>query len=74
MCLVYENGNVSSGLVGFTNFDHGGDLMKRRSLTCYIFTLFRCAISWRASLQPIVALSTIEVEYLSLTEGVKESM
>ncbi|RVW14253.1 Retrovirus-related Pol polyprotein from transposon TNT 1-94 [Vitis vinifera] len=39
VCLVYGNGDVSSGLVGFTDSDHGGDLMKRRSLTCYIFTL-----------------------------------
>ena len=58
VCLVYENGNVSSGLVGFTDSDHGGDLMKRRSLTYYIFTLFGCAISWRASLQSTIALST----------------
>ncbi|KAL6328777.1 hypothetical protein AAG906_003794 [Vitis piasezkii] len=72
VCLVYGNGDVSSGLVGFTDSDHGGDLMKRRSLTCYIFTLFGCAISWRASLQ--IALSTTEAEYMSLTEGVKEGM
>ncbi|RVW57769.1 Retrovirus-related Pol polyprotein from transposon TNT 1-94 [Vitis vinifera] len=69
VCLVYGNGDVSSGLVGFTDSDHEGDLMKRRSLTCYIFTLFGCAISWRASLQPTVALSTTEAEYMSLTEG-----
>ncbi|RVX20927.1 Retrovirus-related Pol polyprotein from transposon TNT 1-94 [Vitis vinifera] len=29
---------------------------------------------WRASLQPTVALSTTEAEYMSLTEGVKEGM
>ncbi|RVW84134.1 Retrovirus-related Pol polyprotein from transposon TNT 1-94 [Vitis vinifera] len=74
VCLVYGNGDVSSGLIGFTDSDHGGDLMKRRSLTCYIFTLFGCAINWRASLQPTVALSTTEAEYMSLTEGVKEGM
>ncbi|RVW53628.1 Retrovirus-related Pol polyprotein from transposon TNT 1-94 [Vitis vinifera] len=45
VCLVYGNGDVSSGLVG-----------------------------WRASLQPTVALSTTEAEYMSLTEGVKEGM
>ncbi|RVW63516.1 Retrovirus-related Pol polyprotein from transposon TNT 1-94 [Vitis vinifera] len=42
VCLVYGNGDVSSGLVG-----------------------------WRASLQPTVALSTTEAEYMSLTEGSK---
>ena len=45
VCLVYRKGDMFDGLVGFTNSDHGEDLMKGRSLTCYIFTLFGCAIS-----------------------------
>ena len=49
-------------------------LLRRRSLTCYVFTLFGCAIRWKTTLQSIVALSTTEVEYLSLTEGVKEGI
>ena len=48
--------------------------MRRRSLTCYVFTLFCCAISWKATLQSIVALSIIEVEYMSLTKVVKEGI
>ncbi|RVW64151.1 Retrovirus-related Pol polyprotein from transposon TNT 1-94 [Vitis vinifera] len=43
VCLVYGNGDVSSGLL-------------------------------ESSLQPTVALSTTEAEYMSLTEGVKEGM
>lgn len=31
-------------------------------------------MSWRSSLQPVVALSTTESEYISLTEAVKEAM
>jgi len=32
------------------------------------------ATSWKGSLQSVVALSTIETEYISLTEGVKEAI
>ncbi|XP_027910403.1 uncharacterized protein LOC114169449 [Vigna unguiculata] len=53
------------------DYDYGGDLVKRRSLTCYIFALYGCAISWKATLQLIIDLSSTEAEYMSLTEWVK---
>lgn len=34
--------------------------------------LYGCAKSWKSTLQLIVALSTNEVEYLSMPEGIKE--
>ena len=61
-------------LRGFVDADFAGDLDKRRSLTGYVFTLFGCAVSWKAQLQPVVALSTTEAEYIAATEGVKESL
>jgi hypothetical protein len=42
--------------------DYAGDLDKRRSLTGFVFTLSGCAISWKATLQSTIALSTIEVK------------
>ena len=74
LCLVYGSSGSTSDIVGYTNSDYDGDLLRRISLTCYVFTLFGCAISWKATLQSIVALSTTEVEYMSLTEGVKEGI
>nr|GFB55975.1 retrovirus-related Pol polyprotein from transposon TNT 1-94 [Tanacetum cinerariifolium] len=50
---------------------YGGDLVKRRSLTCFIFTMFGFAVSSKSTLQPMVALSTTEAEYISMTEGGK---
>ncbi|KAL7589591.1 secreted RxLR effector protein 161-like [Lactuca sativa] len=73
VCLVYGE-NMKSNLVGYVDSDYGGDLLKHRSLTCYIFTLFGCAISWKSTLQDTVALSTTESGYMSLTEGIKEEI
>ncbi|GJS21580.1 retrovirus-related pol polyprotein from transposon TNT 1-94, partial [Tanacetum coccineum] len=72
ICLVYDGEGHGDGLVGYADSDYGGDLVKRRSLTCFIFTLFGCAVSWKSTLQPTVALSTTEAEYMSMTKGIKE--
>jgi hypothetical protein len=39
-----------------------------------MFTLCNGAISWKATLQSINALSTTEAKYVSATEGVKEAL
>ena len=38
------------------------------------FTIGGCAISWKATLQNIVALSTKEAGYMSITEAFKEAI
>lgn len=43
-------------------------------MTKHTFTLYGNIISWKASLQSIVALSTTESEYIALTEAVKEAI
>ena len=54
--------------------DFAADLDKRRSLTGCMFTIGSCAMSWRATLQPVVALSTTEAEYMAVAEACKESV
>ncbi|KAK3005774.1 hypothetical protein RJ639_016073 [Escallonia herrerae] len=54
--------------------DYVGDLDRRRSLTGYVFTFSSCVISWKATLQIIVALSITEAEYMATTEAVKEAI
>ena len=71
-CL--EFGRSSGSLVGYVDSDYAGDLDKRRSLTGYAFTLGGSAVSWKASLQLVVALSTIEAEYIAVTEVIKEGI
>jgi len=59
---------------GFVDSDFAGCLDTRKSLTGYVFTAFGTAISCKTSLQKVVALSTIEVEYIALTEAIKEAL
>ena len=73
--LMYEIDREKVGTaLGFVDSDYAGNLDKRRSLTGYVFMLCGNAISWKASLQSIVALSTTEAEYIAITEVVKEAL
>jgi hypothetical protein len=65
-------GKDREGLVGYVDADFGADLDKRRSLSGYV--LCGCAVSWRASLQPTVALSTTEAEYIAIYDACKEAV
>lgn len=71
--FVFDRSKTSSYDV-YVDSDYGGDLDKRMSISGYIFTLSGSAIFWKASLQSITALSTIEALYISATEGVKEGL
>lgn len=55
---------MNQPLVGFVDSDYTGNLDKRKSLTDFICTLYETPISWKSSLQSLVALSTTETEYI----------
>ena len=71
-CLHYGGSNTD--VVGFVDFDYADDLDKSKSLTGYVFTVGGTAISWKATLQHSIALSTTEAEYMALAEVVKEAI
>lgn len=56
------------------DLDYTGNLDTRKSLTGFVLIAFRGAISWKANLQSIVALSTIGVEYIFMAETIKEAI
>ena len=77
--LVYggadKNSYSSAAIEGFVDSNYAGCLDTRKSITGYIFTAFGTAISWKASLQKVVALSSTEAEYIALTEeAVKKAL
>nr|GEV98012.1 retrotransposon protein, putative, Ty1-copia subclass [Tanacetum cinerariifolium] len=84
--LKYLKGTADAGLVygrdqgkhvdvdGFVDADYAKDPDKGMSIIGWVFMVHSCVVSWKATLQHVVALSTIEAEYMALTEAVKESI
>lgn len=84
--MRYVKGTTDKGLVftqtkrdceaitGYVDPDYAPDLDKRRSLTSYIFTLYGNVVSWKSTLQSVVAFSSTEAEYIALAESVKEAV
>ena len=68
--LIYR-GDIQCLVTGYSDSDYAGDVDSRRSMTGYVFTLGVSVVSWKATLQPTVSLSTTEAEYMALTEAAK---
>ena len=52
--------------------DFAGDLDTRRSTTGFLLKIAGGCVSWASRVQPTVALSTMEAEYMAAAEAVKE--
>ena len=81
--LRYLKGTINVGLTyksdgqpikGYVDADWGGCIEDRRSHTGYLFLLNGSPISWDSRKQKTVALSTIEAEYMAMSECAKESV
>jgi hypothetical protein len=61
-------------LIGFSDADWGGDVDTRRSTTGYVFTLAGGPVSWSSRLQPTVALSSAEAEYMAVCTATQQAL
>ena len=62
-CITFEGSNDE--VCSYVDSNFASDLDKRRSTSCYVFTLVGGPISWMSKLQDVVTLSTTEEEYVS---------
>ena len=59
---------------GFVDENWARDLDQRISTSGYVFSLFGDAVSWMSKRQSVVALSTIEAEYIAATHASREAV
>ena len=73
LCLTYSPGK-SLQVFGYSDADWAACVDTRRSMTAYIFFAAGGPISWKSKIQPTVALSSTEAEYMALTAAAQEAM
>ena len=59
-------------LISYTDSDYGSNLIDRKSTTGYVFVFNKGPISWSSRKQPTVAMSTMEAEYMALSDSIRE--
>jgi len=69
--IIFSGDCVS--LVGYSDSDWAGDTNSMKSTTGYVLFIGNSPILWQSKLQPIVALSSTEAEYIALSSTAQET-
>lgn len=62
---IFYRKNGSDELIAYADSDYASDVDDRKSTSGYVFLLGTGAISWSSKKQPVVTLSTTEVEFFA---------
>ena len=65
-------GNSWNPLAAYSDSDFGGTPVDRRSTTGFINFINGAPVSWKTQIQPTVALSTLEAEYMAMSRNTQE--
>ena len=65
--ITYDGGK-NSGLIGYSDADWGENRDNRQSTTGYVFLMADGAVTWALQMQKTVAQSSMEAEYMALSE------
>jgi hypothetical protein len=68
------DGSAPLNIVGAGDADWGGDMQDRKSTSGFAIRIGNSLISWQSSKQKCVSLSTMQAEYIAMTECVKEAV
>jgi hypothetical protein len=67
--MVLEfNGSSNQGIVTFSDSDWASDITDRKSVTSNFVTLGQGPISWLSRKQKTIALSSMEAEYMAISD------
>jgi len=68
--LTYKKNDSSDlSLLGFTDSDHSGDLVHRRSTSGVVFYIGSNLVTWTSQKQKVVTLSSCEAKYVAAAAG-----
>jgi len=69
--ILFPKGEVDirPDLIGYSDSDWCGDKNDRKSTVGYIFFYEGAPVSWSSTKEPVVALSSCEVEYIAASEA-----
>jgi hypothetical protein len=70
--ILYTPGE--NALHAFSDSDYASDIETRRSVTGYCFIQNKGVIAWKSHLQPTIALSTTEAEYMAANMAGREAI
>ena len=60
-------------MIGYSDADWAGDTTDRKSTSGFLFQLGKASVSWASRKQACVATSTMEAEYVALSEAAQEA-
>ena len=70
--IVFSNLTDEESLRAYSDAEWAGDLDTSRSTTGYIVYLWGAPVAWQSRLQPTVATSTMEGEYMAAYAAIQE--
>ncbi len=74
LALVYDRKAADAlTLIGYVDANWGENPIDRKSITGYVFIFCGAAISWKSKRQDTVAKSTMESEYMALSDCASEA-
>jgi hypothetical protein len=72
-CLTYApDASAPKPFYAYSDAEHGGNRNNRHSMSAYVVKIGSGAVLWMLRLQPIVALSTTEAEFIAATSAGQE--